>query len=47
MPRLIPESPTFTTGSEKEVWERRGDIHCGGERSLGATGLVGGRSKLR
>ena len=25
MPRLIPESPTFTTGSEKEVWERLRD----------------------
>ena len=25
MPRLIPEIPTFTTGSEKEVWERLRD----------------------
>ena len=25
MARLIPENPTFTTGSEREVWERLRD----------------------
>ena len=33
MPRLIPESPTFTTASEREVWERLRD-------SLGADDVL-------